>query len=233
VTTPTAARDLTVDAFLARAQARLRAAGIEAPWREARLLLAHATGVTPESLIAYPDSPVADAAAADRLVERRAAREPFHRLVGHREFWGLEFRLDDTVLTPRPDTETVVEAVLSGIDDPAAPLRIMDLGVGSGCLLLALLSALPESLGVGIDCSEAALAVARRNAARLGLEGRARFTASDWFKKADGRFDVIVANPPYIPCAEIEGLEPEVLRSTAGPTGSRPIARSWLAGRTI
>lgn len=219
------AADLTVEGFLGQAQAALRAAGVVSPRREARLLLAHAMGVPPERLIAWPEAPVPDVEAAQRLVARRAAREPYHRIVGRREFRSLEFLIDDSVLTPRPDSETLVDGVLAALDDAQTAIRLLDLGTGSGCLLLSLLAALPHATGVGVDSSARALAVAGRNAERLGLSSRATFLRSNWFERVSGQFDVVVANPPYVASGEIGWLEPEValhepsLALDGGPDG--------------
>jgi release factor glutamine methyltransferase len=180
--------------LLIEAAARLASAGIESPEREARLLQRY-----------FPEA--ADFAAA---LARRVAREPMSHILGRREFWSLEFAVTSAVLDPRPDSETLVEAVLAALPERTRPYRLLDLGTGSGCLLLALLSELPHATGLGIDASAAALDVARANAARLGLADRARFAPGDWAQGLDGLFDVIVANPPYIPTAEIAALQPEV-----------------------
>ena len=201
-----------IGALLGRAAARLKAAGIDAPAREARLLLGHASGLSTGQMIAYPER-VIDPAAADgfeRLVTRRAAREPVSRILGAREFWSLSFTVTPATLDPRPDSETIVEAALHRVPDRNAPLRIVDFGTGTGCLLLALLSELPQGYGIGIDRSEAAARVAADNARRLGLAGRADFVVGDWAAALAGPIDLIVANPPYIPAGEIAGLEPEV-----------------------
>ena len=132
------------------------------------------------------------------------------RLLGAREFWGLEFELSADTLVPRPETETLVEAVLAARPDRAAALRIADLGTGTGALLAALLSEYPRAHGVGTDISDAALTVARANLAGLSLADRADFVLSDWGGALAGPFDVIVVNPPYIASADISGLDPEV-----------------------
>jgi release factor glutamine methyltransferase len=150
---------------------------------------------------------------AERLAgfaRRRLAREPVGRILGRREFWSLPFELSPETLEPRPDTETVVETVLSFLPDRQAPLRVLDLGTGSGCLLVALLHELPRATGVGVDRSPGALAVARRNAARNRVADRAAFAASDWTAALRGRFDLIVVNPPYIGSGELADLAPEV-----------------------
>lgn len=135
----------------------------------------------------------------------RARRKPVSQIIGRRAFWRHDFEVTGAVLDPRPETETLVEAALEA---PFA--RLLDLGTGSGCILVSLLADRPRAEGVGADISEAALAVAARNAGRIGVAGRARFVRSDWFAAIDGRFDLIVANPPYISEAEMAGLAPEV-----------------------
>lgn len=189
---------------------RLRAAGVDAPRRDARLLLARATGVAAPALL-DPCATVADEhlAAYTRDLRRRENREPVSRIFGEREFWGLRFRLSEQVLDPRPDSETVVEAALAACGDPP-PRRIVDFGTGSGCLLVALLHEFPAAWGVGVDASPGAAAVARANAEANGVAARAAFVAADWGAPLTGPFDLIVANPPYVASAAIDGLAPEV-----------------------
>lgn len=191
---------------------RLAEAGIEDARREARLILAHALGIDPVTVLGYPERPVGDAAAYEALIGRRAAREPLSHLTGRREFWSLEFEVTPATLDPRADSETLVEAALEAVADRDAPLRLLDFGTGTGCLLLALLSELPNATGLGIDIDLAALEVAGRNAARLGLAERVSFRQGDWGDSLDGPFDVIVSNPPYIPAGDIAGLQAEVAR---------------------
>jgi len=198
---------------------RLAPAGIAEPRREARLLLAAATGLSPAELVAEPKRPL-DEAAAGRLAElarRRESREPLSRILGRREFWSLSFALGPETLDPRPDSETLIEAALAWrgprrgrAEGPT--LKILDLGTGTGCLLLALLSELPRAEGLGIDAQPGAVAVARANAETLGLGARARFRIGDWGQGIGQRFDIILCNPPYVPAAEIDRLEPEVAR---------------------
>ena len=162
--------------------------------------------------MAYPEREVAHTAidAYQSFIDRRAAREPVSRILGHREFWGLDFAIDGPVLDPRPDTETLVRAALDWLDG-RSPGLIADLGTGSGCILLALLHERPGDRGLGIDISDEALAVARANAASLGLSGRAEFRRGDWMTGLpDHGADLIVTNPPYIPQGDIASLEPEV-----------------------
>ncbi len=192
----------------------LRAAGLEDPRREARLLLAEALGVGPETLIGAPERLVENGERRDfdALLGRRAAREPAAYILGSREFWSLPFSVSRDTLIPRPDSETLIEAALDTIGEAAAPRRLLDLGTGSGCLLLAALSELRGAFGIGVDISPAALAVARANADALGLAARARFLCGDWGRALRAEFDLILANPPYIEDSEIAGLSPEIAR---------------------
>jgi len=209
---------------------RLAIAGIADARHEARLLVIEATGLTPATLIAEPRRSVADEAAVRlaALAARRARREPLSRIVGWREFWSLRFALSADTLDPRPDSETLVAAALEAAKSAGGQeraLSVLDLGTGSGCLLLALLSELELATGLGIDISEGALAMARTNARSLGLAGRAQFARGDWGRGLAGRFDLVLCNPPYIPNGEIAGLEPEValfeprLALAGGPDG--------------
>ncbi|AWK86215.1 peptide chain release factor N(5)-glutamine methyltransferase [Azospirillum thermophilum] len=212
------------------AEQRLRDAGVETPELDARLLIEHGLGLTREEVVLNPERSVSelDAARVRALVERRAAREPVGRIVGQRAFWTIELALTPDTLEPRPDTETVVEAVLALLPDRKAPLRLLDLGTGTGCILLALLAELPNATGLGIDVSPGAAKAAARNAALNGLAERAVFRTGDWGAGLTGRFDVVVSNPPYIPSADIAGLQPEVrdhdpLRALdGGPDGLEP-----------
>ncbi len=197
---------------------RLGAAGIAAPRRDARLLVAHALDAGIEQVVAYPERPMSaeQLARLESLVDRRARREPVSRILGRREFWGLDFTLCEATLDPRPDSETLVEAVLDWVGSGRDQVfRILDLGCGTGCLLLALLSELPAAKGLGIDIAPAAVATAQHNARHLGLAGRAAFAVRSWqdgLPAPDGArpWDIIVSNPPYIPSDQIAGLAPEV-----------------------
>jgi len=203
-------RGVTIADCVAAGERRLAAAGIADARREARLILAHSLGIESVVVTGYPERAVPDSAAFDALIARRERREPLSHLTGRREFWSMEFETGPVTLDPRPDSETLVEAALACVADRAAPLAVLDLGTGTGCLLMAVLCELPRATGIGADISPAALAVARHNAARLGLTSRARFHEGDWGRSLDGRFDLILCNPPYIPSGEIAGLEPEV-----------------------
>ena len=203
---------LTRAAALGAAAAELRSAGVDAPRRDARLLMQHALGLTPETLLAEDDRPLGEAEAGRlaALVRRRTAREPIAYLTGRREFWSLELAVDRSALVPRPETETVVEAVLAHAQHLPRRPRLLDLGTGSGCLLVALLSELSDAVGVGIDISAAAVALARANAARHGLDRRSSFAVADWGAPLAARFDIVVSNPPYVAAPALPSLAPEV-----------------------
>ena len=211
------AEGASYDALLRDTAVALTAAGIDNVRFEARLLLSHATGLTIEQLISRgPDAaPAAAAATLRELTARRVRREPMAYILSEREFWGLPFKVSPAVLIPRPDSETVIETVLDLRPDRSRKLRILDLGLGSGCLLLTLLREYPQATGVGIDASEAALAIAQANAAALGVAPRARLATGDWRQagwtdQLEGPFDLLVSNPPYIESVAVEGLMPEV-----------------------
>ncbi|WP_370163374.1 peptide chain release factor N(5)-glutamine methyltransferase [Limimaricola soesokkakensis] len=198
---------LTGAAALVSATRRLAEAGVPDPGRDARRLFSHAIGVDPGRLTLVLPEPVDGGKLAEfeALIERRAAREPVSHLTGSRAFYGRRFKVTRDVLDPRPETEMLVEAALS---EPFG--HVLDLGVGSGCILLTLLAEMPDARGVGVDLSEAACAVARENAMALGLADRAHIQVSDWVSRVEGMFDLVVSNPPYIARAEMEGLAPEV-----------------------
>lgn len=202
--------DVLLESCIRQGAARLAAAQIEEPQREARLLLAHAMGAAPGNLIAFSEQTIGDPSGYFDLVEKRAAHVPYSRIVGKREFWSLDFQLTDDTFDPRPDSEVVVYSALHGIPNKSARLRIADLGTGTGCLLLALLSELQNASGVGIDRNPATAAAAAANAVKLGLRSRADFIVSDWGLPLSGKFDLIVSNPPYISTSAIRELAPDV-----------------------
>lgn len=269
----------TIRDALHHGAARLQTAGIDNPRLEARLLLAHALGKDVAALLRDQGS-ATDEACYDALLSRRVAREPFALIVGHREFWSLDFAVSPATLIPRPDSETLIEAALiimpgldpgirtstgttrdagirsghndegkavtsiasrtragqrphpnAGRDMPgddagtggarpsphlasrsASPRRVLDLGTGTGCLLLAALSEYPVAFGVGVDRSPAAAHLAARNAAMLGMANRAAFMCGDWTAALGGTFDLILCNPPYIATDELTSLIPDVAR---------------------
>lgn len=164
---------------------------------DAELLMAHAVGISREELILrLRDMEEPEGFAA--LLERRLACEPVSHITGTRDFWTLTLNVTRDVLTPRPDTETLIEAAVDHFRGTPGPRNILDLGTGSGALLLAALDEWRDAVGIGIDISEAALAVARGNARRCGMAARADFRVGNWFDDVEGRFDLILANPPYI-----------------------------------
>lgn len=199
------------DRLLDEATAQLRQAGIESPRREARLLLGHEiaapVGEIATGRIAISQKSADNFSAA---VVRRCRREPFAYITGTREFWSLDFTVSQDVLIPRPETETLIEAALREFPSRDAALRVLDLGTGSGCLLLAFLSERPNATGVGADLSQAALWLAARNARDLSLGGRASFVQNRWTAAISGTFDIVFANPPYVPTGEFAALAAEV-----------------------
>jgi release factor glutamine methyltransferase len=205
---------MTIGEALDRTARDLRAAGIERPEGEARILLEAASGRGRGQIIAFPEHALTEKqrVVLDAWVARRVAREPISRILGRREFWSLSFAVAPATLDPRPDSETLVSAVLARIPDRSRPLDILDLGTGTGCLLLALLSELPQAKGLGIDASGDAVATAEGNAEALGFAARAEFRLGDWARDISAQFDVIVSNPPYIESTSIDGLAPEVAR---------------------
>lgn len=198
---------MTVVEALRAAVARLTKAGVPDPARDARLLMADALGIPSDRLSLAQGETLSDAALArlDTVLSARAGRKPVSQILGRRAFWGREFIVTPDVLDPRPETETLIALALQ---EPFA--RVLDLGTGSGAIVLTLLGERRTARGLGGDLSPAALAVARRNAAALGLTPRVAFALSDWFAAIEGRFDLIVSNPPYIAEAELAALSPEV-----------------------
>lgn len=205
---------ITIAAVLDDARRVLASAGIPHPRFEARVLVRHALGVGMEVVLGHPERLVDQGRKArlDAMVNRRAGREPMAYILGTQEFWSLPFRVGPHTLIPRPDSETLIESALHWVGDHGADLRVLDLGTGSGCLLLALLSELTGAWGVGVDASFEALTVARQNAADLGLAGRAAFAQCDWASAVMGTFDMVVSNPPYIADVDLAVLAPEVVQ---------------------
>ncbi len=192
---------------LRRAVPLLQNADVEDAARDARVLLAHALGIGPDRLtLKLPDEMTpSQEALYQAALEARIARQPVAQITGRRLFWGLSFRVTPDTLDPRPDTEALVAEALS------RPFqKMLDLGTGTGCILLSCLKGMPAARGLGTDISDAALQVAIGNTRDLGLEARARFRKSDWFSDVTGAYDLIVSNPPYIAAGEMAGLAPEV-----------------------
>ena len=205
----------SVQGWLREAERRLGEAGIDSARLDAQILVASVLGAAPGAL-RFAEDRVVDARDSLRienfLRRRLKTREPVSRILGRREFWSLDFRITPAVLDPRPDSETLIETALALFPDADAPLSVLDLGTGSGCLLLAVLHERPNAIGLGVDASDQALAVAAGNAERLGLAERVEFRKSDWGAEVPESFELILCNPPYIAEAERTSLAPEVAR---------------------
>lgn len=206
----------------------LGAAGVDDPERDAQILLAHCLDVPRHHLAIEADMPLSaqDFAAFETLLAARAKRQPVSQILGKRAFWEHEFQVTGDVLDPRPETEHLVELALNG----PAPKRVLDLGTGSGCIVISVLAACHKATGLGTDISQKALDVAKANAARIGVAARLDLVLSNWFDNVRGRFDLILCNPPYIAQAEMDALAPEVrdwephLALTPGEDGLEPYA---------
>lgn len=205
---------------------RLEAAGIDTPVIDARLLLEAGAGVSRLDIVTDPRRVLsaAQVEAVEVLALRRLAREPIGHILGRKAFWTLDLDVNADVLSPRPETEHLVELAMEVLPKDA-PTRVLDLGVGSGAILLSILADRPLASGIGVDVSEAALVVARRNVEKLGLQDRAELRAGNWSEGLTETFDLVISNPPYIPTVDIEGLQPEVaqfeprLALDGGPDG--------------
>lgn len=208
----------TLGALIGEARARLARAGIETPGLDARLLASHVFGCDIATMIGHPERTIdaEKAARFEKALQRRLFREPMAYITGEREFWSLPLRVTRDTLIPRPDSETLVEAALAWCARGRLAPRILDLGTGSGCLLLSLLVELPEAHGVGVDISHRALLVARENAERVGVADRAAFVCGDWASALSsayglaGAYDLVLCNPPYISDDEWSGLAADV-----------------------
>ncbi|WP_421780046.1 peptide chain release factor N(5)-glutamine methyltransferase [Kiloniella litopenaei] len=192
---------------------QLRNAGIDNSRLDVRLLLADAISKETSYLFGYPEKILSDEESScfQMMLDKRIKREPVSKIIGRKEFWSLNFKVTRDTLDPRPDSETLIEAVLENVTDKARQIQILDLGTGTGCLLLALLSEYRAAQGLGIDISDKALAVAEENAVSLGLSSRAVFLAGNWCEGLEPGWDIIISNPPYIGSDEKNALAPEVL----------------------
>jgi release factor glutamine methyltransferase len=225
---PDAAEPVTCAEALHAVRVAFAEAGVENPALDARVVLCEAASLTREDLICEPERALGHGARArlSAMAARRIAREPVSRILGRREFWGLQLAVSPTVLDPRAETEILVEAALTTFAGKRkAPLRILDLGAGSGAILCALLSELPNAWGVALEVSPAAAALGRANLAALGLNKRSQVVVGRWDEPLDGCFDLVVSNPPYVSSGDIAGLAPEVrcydplLALDGGPDG--------------
>ena len=228
-------------AFVETAQI-LREAGIETPELDARVLLCHAAGLSHETYIARARETLPTDAALELTdaIARRLAREPVARITGAREFYGRSFVLGTDTLEPRPDTETLIEAALDIVRERGwQETKLLDLGTGTGCILVTLLAELPHAAGLGTDLSERALAIAAANASAHGVAARAAFVAADWLDGVSGKFDLILSNPPYLAAREIAGLAEEVaaydprLALDGGPDGLDAYRRIAMRARDV
>lgn len=201
----------TIHTLHSEARQRLMIAGCDSPALDARIFVKKVFGLSDADLIAGEDRLAMEdeQATLEAMMTRRLSGEPVSRILGQREFWGLMFTVTPAVLDPRPDTETIVQAAVQemAVNPPAT---ILDLGTGSGCLLIALLTEFPGARGTAVDISPEALAVAKMNAETLGVVDRITFVEGRWFDSVTGSYDLIVSNPPYIPIQDIESLAPEV-----------------------
>jgi release factor glutamine methyltransferase len=208
----------------------LRQAGIDTPELDARLLLCHAAGLSHEAYVAKAGDKLQPATLARLItaIDRRLKREPVSRIIGTREFYGRLYDIGPEGLDPRPETETLIEAALALIDRRRwrdQSLKLLDLGTGTGCILITMLAELPRATGIGTDLSPSALALAAANAMRLGVGSRAAFVAADWLDGIGGKYDLVLSNPPYLASGEIAGLAQEVaaydpmLALDGGPDG--------------
>lgn len=204
----------TLSGILRKAAEDLRLAGVADAMADARILASSAFGLTREDMLREPHRQTLpeDRAALENMIRRRCDREPVGRILGRREFRSLEFMLGPDTLEPRPDSETIVEAGVAYGKRFKPSVRVLDIGTGTGCLLLAVLNELPTAHGVGIDISAGAIETATGNADRLGLSERSEFVCGNWTDGIDGTFDLVLSNPPYIETAEIAALSPEVSR---------------------
>lgn len=214
---------MSIAEALNAATARLAEAGIDSARLDARVLLGAVLGVSAGAVRTLSHELTAEEAAAfEAAIIRRAGREPLAYITGHKEFWSLEFEVGPGALVPRPETETLIEQALKAFPISDAPLRILDLGTGSGCLLVTALTLYPNATGTGIDLSPAALEWTRRNAARHSVAPRTRLIEGSWDAADSGPYDLILSNPPYIGTAEMGGLGPELSHEPASALESGP-----------
>jgi release factor glutamine methyltransferase len=202
----------TLGALYRKAVAAFTDAHLPTPELDARWLVAEAAGLASNAIALDPQRALSPEIVTriEAFIGRRLAGEPVDRILGNREFRSLTFRLGPATLSPRPDTETIVEACLAVLPDKQGAYRLLDLGTGTGAILIALLSERPKAMGLGIDRASEAVEIARLNAADNGVDTRARFAEGDWMRELQGPFDLIVSNPPYIPSSDIAGLDREV-----------------------
>lgn len=221
------------------AEEQLSKAGILSARQDARMLLAHHLDQSTSIVMAFPERELDQEDGFHELLKRRKNFEPVSHILGQREFWSLPFKVTKDVLDPRPDSETLIEAILERVENTKAPRKFIDFGTGSGCLLLSLLSEYPSSTGVGVDVSEAALSIAKENAVNLKMNDRSDFTISDWSANITDTFDILLSNPPYITTKDMTELLPDVsnhephLALHGGDDGLAPYKELIPAGRNL
>jgi len=203
---------MKISEILTPAKQKLKTSGIATPFLDAELLLASALGKKREFVIGRPEYEVAnhDREVFEVLIKRRASFEPVAKIIGIKEFWGQDFIVSRATLDPRPDSESLIEAALELFPDKNSAFKILDLGTGSGCLLLTILKEYPNSQGIGVDIAQDTLNIAILNSQKIGLAKRSNFILNDWTDGMEGKFDLIISNPPYIKKSDIEKLAPEV-----------------------
>ncbi len=191
---------------------RLRKAGVKTPLLDSRLLLQNVLGITYEQLLVSATRELSDEESQgfESYIMRRLKREPVAKILEEKEFWGLKFKTTQATLDPRPDTETLIESVLRNFKDKERPFKILDLGTGTGCIIISLLKEYPNATGLGVDKSLDALQVARENSEKNNTANRLDFVQSDWFSNVTDKYDIIVSNPPYIKNDSIQHLSEEV-----------------------
>lgn len=213
----------SLNEFYQKTRAELIAHQVETAALDARILICHALGMTHEAFILHRAQPLSEVqmARAQDLIAQRIQGRPVAKIIGYKEFYGRNFKTTDDTLDPRPDSETLIEVVLHYVRQRGLqnkPLRLLDLGTGTGCLVLTLLAELPQAVGVAVDRSSEALSVAQENADALGVSSRVACVQSDWLQQVDGMFDIVISNPPYIPADDIPYLAVEV--RTFDPVGA-------------
>ncbi len=208
----------TITAAMKFATSKLSAAGIQEPRLDSKILLCHAAKIDQLTILSNPERLLSSESIKifDELIQRRALREPVSHLVGQREFWSLPFKVSQDVFDPRPESEILVQAAIDSIKNKEKVISALDIGTGSGCLIISLLRELPLASGVGVDISEPALCIARSNAEQNLVGDRIKFIKSSWGEDLSERFDIIITNPPYIPIREKHLLEPEVAHYEPG-----------------
>ena len=203
---------MNISEILNPAKQKLKNSGMEAPFLDAELLLAKVLGKSREFITCWPKHEISDQEQVlfDDFIKRRSRFEPVAKIIGTKEFWSREFIVNSHTLDPRPDSEALIDVVLALFPDKNAEFRVLDLGTGTGCLLLTILAEYPKSQGVGVDIVQSTLDIAILNAKKIGLANRSNFILNDWTKSVEGKFDLIISNPPYIKKSDIETLALEV-----------------------